>query len=66
MAEKISVEVLISPEGEVKITTHGLRGQTCLEETESLEKAVGKVKSREKTREAYQTETTTQGTVKNR
>lgn len=64
MAEKISVEVVITPAGEVKITTHGLRGQRCLKETESLEKVVGKVKSREKTREAYQTETTTKGTVK--
>ncbi len=54
MADKIELEVLISPEGEVSITTHGLKGETCLAETKDVEKALGKVKAREKTREAFE------------
>jgi hypothetical protein len=53
MAEKAEIEVLIGPDGTVKIKTHGLRGEACIEETKSLEQAVGRVEHREKTREYY-------------
>lgn len=54
MATKVEIEVEIDPEGNVKLVTHGLKGQSCMKETEQVEKAVGKVASREKTREFYE------------
>ena len=54
MAEKVEMEVRIRPDGTVELVTHGLKGETCLEETKSLESAIGKVKRREKTREYYE------------
>ena len=64
MAEKIEIELVFTPEGEVRIETHGLKGKTCMAETESLEKALGTVKSRTKTSEYYQQATTTKGTTR--
>lgn len=66
MAEKIEIELVFTPEGEVRIETHGLKGKTCMEETESLEKALGSVKSRTKTSEFYQQATTAKGTTRQR
>ncbi len=54
MATKVEIEVTIDPEGNVKLVTHGLKGQSCMKETEQLEKALGKVTAREKTREFYE------------
>lgn len=54
MAERLEIEVLITPEGEVKLTTRGLKGQACLEETRALEAALGRVRARTKTSEFYQ------------
>ena len=54
MADKVEIEVEIAPDGTVRLTTHGLKGETCLVETQSLEKAIGKVTQREKTREAFE------------
>lgn len=53
MAEKIEIEVLVGLSGEVTVTTHGLKGATCMQETEQLERAVGRTVRREKTREFY-------------
>jgi hypothetical protein len=53
MAERTELEILIGPDGEVRIVTHGLTGQTCLTETKDLEQALGEVRRREKTREFY-------------
>jgi hypothetical protein len=44
--------------------THGLKGKTCLTETEALEKALGMVKERTKTSEFYQQPTTVKGTTR--
>jgi hypothetical protein len=58
MAEKAEIEVVISPDGEVRLETRGLRGQACVAETKDLLPALGnKVLTREKTREYYQQET---------
>lgn len=65
MADKAELEITIGPDGVVRIVTHGLKGQACLAETRDLEKALGEVKQREKTREFYQEETRTQGKVRN-
>ena len=54
MADKIEIEVTIGADGQVRLVTHGLKGETCIEETRSLEKAVGKVTRREKTAEFYE------------
>lgn len=54
MADKIELEVSIGPDGKVRIKTHGLKGEQCLVETKELEAALGKVKKREKTREAFE------------
>lgn len=53
MAEKVEIHVSISPDGQVTIETRGLKGATCLTETEALEKTLGKVLSRQKTPDAY-------------
>ena len=64
MADKTEIELLFTPEGEVRVVTHGLKGKTCLTETEALEKAIGTVKTREKTSEYYQQATTVKGTTR--
>ena len=66
MAEKLEIEVVIGPDGNVTFETHGLKGNTCMTETESLEKALGTVKSRTKTSEFYQQSTTAKGTTRQR
>jgi hypothetical protein len=56
VAEKAQLEISIGADGQVRIVTHGLKGEACLAETKELEKELGSVKSREKTREYYQQE----------
>jgi hypothetical protein len=51
VADRIEIELLIGPEGEVRLETRGLKGKTCLAETEALEKALGNVTDRTKTSE---------------
>jgi hypothetical protein len=63
VAEKIEIELVFTPEGEVRLETRGLKGKTCLAETESLERALGTVRERTKTSEYYQQPTTTKGTT---
>lgn len=65
MADKTELEITIGPDGGVRITTHGLKGQACLAETKDLEKALGEVKQREKTREFYQEEDKARTRVRN-
>jgi hypothetical protein len=65
VADKTELEITIGPDGEVRIVTHGLKGQACIAETKDLEKAVGEVKSREKTREFYLQEARTRSKVRN-
>ena len=54
MADRIEIELLFTPDGEVRLETRGLKGKSCLDETESLERALGKVTSRTRTGEYYQ------------
>jgi hypothetical protein len=53
VASKVQLEIEIAPDGTVRVETKGLAGEKCLAETESLEKALGSVKSRAKTSEYY-------------
>ena len=66
MAEKAEIEVVIGPDGTVRIETRGLRGEACIEETKSLEQAVGRVAKREKTREYYEQSAKTKTGVRTR
>jgi hypothetical protein len=66
MAEKAEIEVVIGADGTVRIKTHGLRGEACVEETKTVEQAVGKVQRREKTREYYEQASKAGTGVKNR
>lgn len=61
MAEKLEIVATIAPDGTVKLETHGLKGQACVAETESVEKALGTVKSRTRTAEWYQQGTAAKG-----
>jgi hypothetical protein len=64
VADKIEIELLFTPDGEVRVKTRGLKGKTCMDETESLERAVGTVKEREKTSEFYQQPAAAKGTTR--
>jgi hypothetical protein len=64
VAEKIEIELLFTPDGEVRLETRGLKGKTCLDETESLERALGTVKERQRTSEYYQQPAATKGTTR--
>jgi hypothetical protein len=66
MADRVEIELTFSADGEVRLETHGLKGQGCLAETESLEKALGRVKQRTRTSEFYEQATGVTGTVKRR
>ncbi|HYQ80349.1 MAG TPA: DUF2997 domain-containing protein [Anaeromyxobacteraceae bacterium] len=61
MAEKLEIVATIAPDGTVKLETHGLKGQSCLAETEAVEKALGTVRSRTRTAEWYQQATAAKG-----
>jgi hypothetical protein len=64
VADRIEIELLFSPDGQVRIETRGLKGKTCVAETEALEKALGRVASRTKTSEYYQQPTEVKGTTR--
>jgi hypothetical protein len=64
VADKIEIEVTIRPDGTVELETRGLKGTTCLAETEALEKQLGRVVRREKTSEFYQQPAGTRTKVK--
>ena len=66
MADKVEIVVTIAPDGSVHLETHGLKGQSCMAETEALEKALGKVARRERTSEFYQKATEVKTAVKGR
>jgi len=66
VADKTELEITIGTDGRVLIVTHGLKGEACIAETKDLEKALGTVKGREKTREFYQQDEKARGSVRNR
>lgn len=55
MAMKKEIVVTIGPDGKVVLETHGFKGSECEDELKSVEKAVGEVKKRTRTREFYET-----------
>ena len=50
------LEIIITPDGDVQITTIGIKGEACLEEVRPLQEALGYVKQRQLTSEFYQEE----------
>lgn len=66
MAEKVELVVTIGADGVVRVKTHGLKGQACLQETKDLEGSLGRVRSREKTGEFYEAPLQTRAGIKNR
>jgi len=56
MMEKHEIEVIITPEGDVRLVTHGIKGPKCLDVVKFLEEALGVVKNREHTGEYYEPE----------
>jgi hypothetical protein len=64
VADRIEIELVFTPEGEVRLETRGLKGKTCLAETEALEKALGSVADRTKTSEFYQQPAAVKGTTR--
>jgi hypothetical protein len=64
VADKIEIELLFTPDGEVRMKTRGLKGKACMDETESLERAIGTVTDREKTSEYYQQPVAAKGTTR--
>jgi Protein of unknown function (DUF2997). len=57
---KQTIEVLISPKGEIKIQTKGFAGSSCQAASKFLEDALGAKLSDQPTAELYQTQPTTQ------
>jgi len=64
VADRIEIELVFTPDGEVRLETRGLKGKTCLAETEALEKALGNVTGRAKTSEFYQQPAVAKGTTR--
>lgn len=54
MAVKVELVIEIAPDGTTRIKTHGFKGGECDEELKPIEKALGQVKSRERTSEFYE------------
>lgn len=52
MGEKL-VEVMVGPNGEVKVEAHGFKGQGCKNATKFIEEALGKAKDTKEKAEWY-------------
>ena len=64
MADKHEITITIAADGAVQLETRGLVGESCLDETKDLERALGRVKTRAKTSEYYVQRGTVSGAVK--
>ena len=54
MATKHEIEVVISPDGQVKLDVKGMKGPSCLPGVKKLADAVGELKSQDLTSEFYE------------
>jgi hypothetical protein len=48
----VEIEVVVGGDGEVSLHVQGVKGKTCTDLTDEVEKALGRVKRRTATREA--------------
>ncbi len=53
MAEKETLVVTIAPDGQIKMEYKGKTGSECVQTTQEIEAAIGKVENREKTADYY-------------
>lgn len=56
MSELQEIEVTISPDGQISVHIHGVKGAKCEELTKGLEPLLGQVVERTRTDEYYETE----------
>ena len=54
MASKQEIEIVISPDGEVKLEVRGIKGPACAPVVKKLADAVGELKSQNFTSEYYE------------
>lgn len=54
MATKQEIEIVISPDGQVKLEVKGIKGPGCVPEAKKLAEALGEIKSQEPTHEYYE------------
>jgi len=55
MSDK-ELEIVIQPNGDLEMTTHGIKGKRCLDWARLVESLVGKLRSLEHTPEYYEPE----------
>ena len=51
-----SIEITVSPDGDVTVQTHGFAGPSCLDASRFLEEALGQRSGEQLTLEFYQSE----------
>lgn len=54
MADKQEIEIIISPDGEVKLEVKGIKGPACLPQLKQVADQIGKTKSQNFTAEYYE------------
>ena len=56
MAEKVELDIEISPEGSATIHIRGIKGKKCLDIAKKLEKSLGRISEQRNTGEYYEQE----------
>lgn len=51
-----TIEILVSPEGDIRLVTHGFVGDACHNATHALERALGIIQTDQPTNEMFTTE----------
>lgn len=54
---KKEIEIIVTPDGEVRVTVKGVKGKSCVDFTKWLEEGLGDVAERKLTSEFYERET---------
>ncbi len=57
------LQVVIRPDGELEVVTHGIKGKKCMDYIRQLAKALGRVKESNPTAEYYEAEAANEGEV---
>ena len=66
MAIKKQIVIEIEIDGELNLKTHGFKGAECEEELKPIEKEVGKVLKRNRTKEYYETNLKNKSKIKSK
>ena len=54
----MKIQIIIDPQGEIRLETKGFAGASCKDASKALEQALGLVQSDKPTRELYQNSST--------